>query len=354
MEQAKRVCHVLSSLKIGGAERFVIDLSKEQILHGYEVEILSFGNSSDELVEIAQDNKIKTHFVNKRWFSNNKHTYNLLKRFDVVHIHSPVSLKAILLISPLLRNVKIIYTRHGEGRYDSLQWKLVHKTVKPFINAVTFVSHNGESVFREVHPWPSKPHQVIENGIPLHETEKKSYRSSILKLGSVGRVVPIKKQEHLLQAWAALDEQIRNQIEIHIIGDGDQLTYLKELASQYKPSENIMFHGFMNQREEIQALFDVLVVTSESEGLSIAILEAMADHKAVIASDVGGNARLVLNNSTGLLYQYADIDRLKEHIKAYFTSRKLLEDHSQKAFEHVSQNFSINTAMKKYEYLYNA
>jgi glycosyltransferase involved in cell wall biosynthesis len=94
-------------------------------------------------------------------------------------------------------------------------------------------------------------------------------------------------------------------------------------------------------------------VTSESEGLSIAILEAMAEGKPVIGSNVGGNSRLVIDNVTGVLYPFGDIVKLQSAIMKYVNNEDLLYFHGKQALKHVTNNFSINSAMKKYESLYN-
>jgi len=353
MLQLKKICHILSSLKIGGAERFVIDLCVEQNKNGYITEILSFGSESDELVEIASSHNIKVTHITKKWWTNNVLTLKTLKKFNVLHIHSPVSLKAILLISPFLFGQKLIYTRHGEVRYNSTIWIFIHRLIRPFINAVTFVSKNGQKVFQEDHSWPNNTHQIIENGIPLSTSIQTRLNKNKLRLGSVGRVVELKKQSHLIKAWNDLPLDIKSNIEIHIIGDGDCYKNLKQQAIQCELSPNIIFHGFMNERVKIQKLFDLLVVTSESEGLSIAILEAMAEGKPVIGSNVGGNSRLIIDDVTGFLYPFGDIIKLQSAIMKYINDDDLLYHHGKQALAHVTSNFSINLAMKKYESIYN-
>lgn len=352
MQQPLRICHLLSSLKIGGAERFVIDLSLQQQKNGHEVTIISFGASSDELYKVVKQEQINIILLKKRWYSANKHTYNTLKSFDVLHIHSPVTLKALLLTMPFYNKTKMIYTRHGEGKYDSLTWKIVHRCVKPYISALTFVSEKGQQAFNRVHQWRNKKQQVIENGISLPSVASPAVFDKKLKLGSVGRMVDLKKQAHLIEAWALLNENEREGIELHFIGDGECKSQLEQMAKNLSPSKNIKFHGFMNERHTIQQLFDVLVVTSQSEGLSIAILEAMIESKAVIGTDVGGNPKLIHNQETGVLYPYGDIEALKKAIILYFNNNDIAKEHGMNALNHVTQHYSLMNATQQYEALY--
>jgi len=353
MQQPLKICHLLSSLKIGGAERFVIDLTIQQIKNGYDVTILSFGTITDELYSVAIKENIKVFLLNKRWYSKNITTYNLLKNFNILHIHSPVTLKAILLPLLFVKKTKIVYTRHGEGKYNSSLWKVVHLVSQPFISSITFVSKNGQLVFNNIHGWKNKKQSVIENGISPPVFPQPPIYENKLKLGSVGRMVDLKKQNHLIRAWSQLDNKVKKNIELHFIGDGECREKLEQLANKDPLVENIVFHGFMNERNEIQSLFDVLVVTSESEGLSIAILEAMIEKKAVIATNVGGTPSLVKDQNTGVLYPFGDIDTLSKAIEDYSKDSGLAKKHGTRAFKHVTENYSILASMEQYSKLYH-
>lgn len=356
MQQFLRVCHLLSSLKIGGAERFVIDLSIEQKKMGHKVTIISFGSKQDELYKVANDADIKVILLSKKWFNNNKATLHELNNFDVIHMHSPVILKAILMLLPFLNKKNLIYTRHGEGRYKSFIWTAVHWIAKRFISATTFVSYDGQKVFQADHNWKNIRQQVIENGISIDNEKKisESYltNSSRLRLGSVGRMVPLKGQHDLITAWSKLPLDIQKDIEIHLIGDGESRAFLEKEANDLNATSSIYFHGFVTDRDEISNLFDVLVVSSQSEGLSIAILEAMAKRKPVIATNVGGNPRLVINNKTGMLYEYSDVNNLTDLITFYYENKSLIAAHGASAHVYIKENYSLTNTANKYDLLY--
>lgn len=354
MQQFSRVCHLLSSLKVGGAERFVIDLSTEQQKMGHQVTIISFGSKKDELYNIAKKAGVHVIVLSKKWFNNNKLTLNELTSFDVIHLHSPVILKAILVLLPFLHKQKVIYTRHGEGHYNSTIWSIVHWLAKPFMSAITFVSYDGKKVFQTDHGWSQIQQQVIENGICIENECSSPNRtnSNKLRLGSVGRMVPLKGQHDLITAWSKLPIEIQKNIEIHLIGDGESRAFLEKKVTDLGASSSIYFHGFVTDRDSISNLFDMLVVNSESEGLSIAILEAMAKIKPVIATNVGGNPRLVINNKTGMLYEFGDVNCLTDLIVQYYENKDLIIEHGVNAREYVKENYSLTSTANKYDLLY--
>ena len=358
MQQFLRVCHLLSSLKIGGAERFVIDLSIEQKKMGHKVTIISFGSKQDELYNVASEAGIKVIMLSKKWFNNNKVTLQELNAFDIIHMHSPVILKAILVLLPFFNKQKLIYTRHGEGHYNSAVWTAVHWLAKRFISATTFVSFDGQKVFQADHNWKNIRQRVIENGICIDNKNEPAdrHRESLgkLRLGSVGRMVPLKGQHDLIAAWSKLPIEIQKDIEIHLIGDGESRDFLENKTSDLSATSSIYFHGFITDRDTIANLFDVLVVSSESEGLSIAILEAMAKSKPVIATNVGGNPRLVIDNKTGMLYEFSDVKYLTELITRYYETKSLIAEHGASAHAYVKENYSLTNTANKYDLLYQA
>ncbi|MCI2282225.1 glycosyltransferase family 4 protein [Colwellia sp. MSW7] len=303
--------------------------------------ILSFGSEDDDLYKVAVKANIRVILLKKKWWSKNLDTFDVLKKFDVLHLHSPIILKVILLLIPALTHRKLIYTRHGEGQYDTISWKVVHILARPFISATTYVSTNGQNVFNKVHGWKNTPQKVIENGINIPNDIIVDNEPTVLRIGSVGRMVPLKSQKDLILAWANLPIKIRSKVEIHLIGDGVCREILEQQVVNLNAQMSIFFHGFLSDRFDILSLFDLLVVSSESEGLSIAILEAMAHAKPVIATRVGGNPQLVKDDLTGYLYEYGDIKKLSNTILTYYQNMEVLERHGNNAKKHVQDNYSL-------------
>jgi glycosyltransferase involved in cell wall biosynthesis len=356
--KSKSVLHILSSLNIGGAERFVIDLAIEQRQSlKLNSAILSFGEQDDVLVAECIKNNIPVHFVEGSRTEKIQTFKRVINEFDILHFHSPFTLFFTCYSPILCRQKTVIYTRHGAEPFNQFKWRVMHKITKFIVDQITFVSKEGQTVFGKVNNWQNKPQSVVDNGILIpkenHQKPQNEQHPKI-KLGSVARMVPLKNQICLLRAVTLMPEALANQFEIHFFGDGPCEELLKSTAAESSLSENVHFHGMLVDRENIYKHIDVMVVTSEMEGLSIAILEAMARHIPVLATHVGGNPKLVQSKVTGQLFNYDDDKELSRLLTEIAETPQLIEKWGNEAYQLVVQNYSLETVAQKYMKLYLA
>lgn len=351
------ILHLVSSLQIGGAERFVVDLAKEQKLNGLSIRILSFSSNKDPLVDVAIKHGIDVLFIQKKWWSKNRELLSILSSASVVHCHAMSILRSMLLVMPFLKKRRLVYTRHGE--MDIVHWKvkLVYFLSKPFVDVIVFVSSTGLDKFVKQTNWIDKSTYVVDNGIDTQSIRKNNLvpseaKAKCIRFGCVGRLVPLKAQHHLIEAIGTLPKEQQKKCQIQIIGDGESRQFLERQAKHKLECSSYFFYGTLLDREDIFKDIDVLVVNSETEGLSIAILEAMAYEKPVIATNVGGNPKLVIPTKTGWLYDYSDIKSLTAIIESILIGSDDLPQFGKNARTHVESNFSLKSTAKTYEQLY--
>jgi glycosyltransferase involved in cell wall biosynthesis len=353
----KSVLHILSSLNIGGAERFVIDLAIEQRQSlKLDSAILSFGEKDDVLVAECIKNNIPVHFVKGSRLDKIQTFKRVISGFDVLHFHSPFTLLFTCYSPILCRRKKVIYTRHGAEPFNQFKWRVMHKITHSIVDQITFVSKEGQAVFGQVHGWESKPQSVVDNGILIpkeHHRQPIEQQNLKIKLGSVARMVPLKNQICLLRAISLMPESLANKFEVHFFGNGPCEELLKSAAAENQLIDNTHFHGMLVDRENIYKYIDVMVVTSEMEGLSIAILEAMARRIPVLATKVGGNPKLVQSNVTGQLFNYNDDKELSRLLTDIAENPQLIEKWGNEAYQLVEQDYSLETVAQKYMKLYS-
>lgn len=346
-----KVAHIVSSLNIGGAERFVIDLCEVQKNEGMQPYMISLGKPSEDLEHVCQQLKIQVFSFNNSLSLKLLKVLSKLRRCDVVHIHSQHALKFIYRILPVL-NTKCIYTRHGAAPLAAEYWLKMHKKSARYVDAITFVSQEGFENFQKTHGWKNIPSSVIDNGVLIKPIEKAKPDHSILRIGSVGRMIPLKSQITLLQAASLLPLKVQENLEIHYFGDGECLPILQAYDEQQHWPVKVFFHGMVNDRDKIYSSFDVLAVTSETEGLSMVIIEAMANRIPVVATNVGGNPKLVIEGETGHLFDYSDDQKLASLISGFAQDTQTINTLGNGAFSYIKDNFSLETSAKKYAELY--
>lgn len=347
-----RVLHIVSSLQIGGAERFVLDLCYQQKLANVDASIMSFGQVCDPLVETCTVQNIDVYTINGNRFIKWINIYKIAKNFDVIHFHSPYPMKLISILLPLLKRQRIIYTRHGANPLPGATWRKLHRYIEPYVNEITFVSQEGSKVFSDNHGWSGKDKHVIDNGVDLDSVELSRKPTEKLRIGSVGRMVGLKNQISLLQAVKLLTKEEQLAIEVNFFGDGECLAQLQEFSDNNFNAESIKFHGMVSNRNIIYPNFDVLVVTSETEGLSLAIIEAMAYQCAVIATNVGGNPKLVDDNKNGRLFEYNDVNNLSHFLSELISNRDIITQFGQAGRNKIESLFSLEHCAQKYLSLY--
>ncbi|UUO23431.1 glycosyltransferase family 4 protein [Colwellia sp. M166] len=354
MTKQLKIIHIVSSLNVGGAERFVIDLGEKQLSLGNEVAILSFSSNDDPLVEIAKSKAIEVHSIERAAsFFGQLKILLTLKKFDIIHIHTAYALKPLSIVMKIIGGNRCVYTRHGAAPNNSLEWQKIHQNFKPYIKAMSFVSQESAEIFKSNYPWHDIPMSVVDNGVLLPDLVSVNRVSeNKLHIGSVGRLVPLKHQISLLKALSILPKEIQQLIQLHIFGDGECDQKLRAFAKDNLLEANIRFYGMVTERDQIYPTFDCLVVTSETEGLSLVIMESMAYCKPVIATSVGGNPKLVKHNENGWLVDYDDHEQLAKLLCHLSENVQQVTAFGLSAREYITKNFSLATAVNKYAEIY--
>ena len=134
-------------------------------------------------------------------------------------------------------------------------------------------------------------------------------------IGHLGRIKKYKSVDHLLRAFDIVRREFPES-RLRIIGDGDYLPVLKNLARELSIAESVEFKGYLPREETVRSLhqMSVAVNCSAKEGWGLTVVEANACGVPVVASDVPGLRDSVIDEKTGLLYEYGNIEQLAEKI----------------------------------------
>lgn len=172
---------------------------------------------------------------------------------------------------------------------------------------------------------------VIHNGIDISEFKPdltKADKNKEFSIICVSRLIERKGIRFLIEAIGKLKDR---DIKLTLVGEGNQEKELKELAVNLGISDRVDFKGYMNH-DSIAELYknsDVFVLPSLNEGMSNALLEAMASGLPVIVTDTGGTAELVDGN--GVIVPMGDLEAIVEAISGLFNNPEMCQQMSIKS-----------------------
>jgi glycosyltransferase involved in cell wall biosynthesis len=150
---------------------------------------------------------------------------------------------------------------------------------------------------------------------------------------------------------AAQIHQCMPDVEFLLVGDGSLRPELEQQAAALGLSDRAVFLGDRRDIPAVLASMDVAVLTSDSESLSNAILEAMAARLPVVAYNVGGNAELV-NDQRGFLIDSENENIFANAIQLLLSDANLRKQKGENARRFVKENFGIDRMRRRYEDLY--
>ncbi len=169
-------------------------------------------------------------------------------------------------------------------------------------------------------------------------------------IGTVAHLSPEKGLTYLVDAAGAIPE-ISKKARFVIVGDGQCRRELELKVRKSRLGECFKFHGFLDIPMELLGGFDVFVLPSLSEGLSSAILNAMAASLPVVATEVGGIPELIRHGENGLLVPPADAGALARAIEDLINDPEKAIRMGRRGREIVQERFTLERKIRETEQL---
>jgi glycosyltransferase involved in cell wall biosynthesis len=219
-------------------------------------------------------------------------------------------------------------------------------------------SRLAERIARET-KFPLERITTIRNGVDISRFGRVSrgFARKVLDLHgervavTVGRLVPVKDHMTLLESMA-ISRRRNVDAVLAIAGDGPLRSALEARASALGLSGSVRFLGHRPDVEIVLAAADVFVMSSESEGLSNTVLEAMASALPVAATRVGGTDEMVLDGCTGLLVDPHSPEALAAALSTLFENPDRARAMGAAGRARAESEFSLPGMIRRYETLY--
>ncbi len=357
----------------GGADRFNLNLVKGLNKEKYKITIITTEPNKNTLRQEFEKYGIVydlTSFLNQKYwlaFINyiiKKENINLIFNTNSKFGYSIMPyLKAIYPKIPIIDYIHMEewYNRNGGySRYSSMLESVIDKTLT--------CNENSKEILKEYFGRKEKALQTVYIGVDEEEFNPERFdKEEILKkyniqknskyiFSYICRISEQKRPILLLKIIKKLKEK-RNDFIVLVVGDGNLLGKMKNIANKLDLNENIMFLGNVEDTEEIYKISDLTINCSIKEGLALTSYESLSMGVPVISSDVGGQKELI-NEDVGIIvpcmqdekeiysenYKLEEIDKYIEGIEKILNN---LEKYKEKCRQRILDGFTINNMLAK-------
>lgn len=363
-----KILHAISSFRTGGAEKLLIDITRQHYQTKNEkINVCIINNAFDSHMVLELKNYANVYFLERKEGDKSiKYIYKFIKLvkeldIDILHCHNRFSYKFSMIAKIILRNIKLVYTIHGTNIYNNIHdiyVKLDRILLSKFIAISTDVKSN--IVERGV---KEEKIELIYNGIDVkrYNLGNKKNNNDTIVIGCVARLVPeIKGQDVLIRALYEVKKYYPN-VKCKFAGDvpiekgikkEKNRENLQSLANELGLEKNIEFLGNIIDVPQFLQGIDIFVLPSRYEGFGLSIIEAMSSKIPVIASNIDGPKEILKNGKYGLLFETEnEIDLSKKIISSIESNEEKAVDI---AYQYVNENYSIKNMYEKYFNTYEA
>jgi len=367
------VAHVMYRFDTGGLENGVVNLINHMPADRYRHAIIALTEVTDFRQRIQRDdvqfislNKAPGHGI---WLFPKLFRLFRKLRPAIVHSRNLAALEAQL--PAWAAGVPIrIHGEHGRDVGDldgsNVTNQRVRRFYRPFVSFYLALSRDLADYLIGIIKVPREKVLQVYNGVDtvrfhpgLSDQTAPACpfaRPEHWLIGTVGRMQTVKDQPTLTRAFIRaleLEPGLKDRLRLVLVGDGPLREACRQLLDKAGIADLAWLAGERRDIPEIMRGLDCFVLPSLAEGISNTILEAMASGLPVIATDVGGNADLVVAGKTGQILPAADPEAMAHAIVALATRTDSARDMGQAGRTIVEQKFSMAAMVSAYQGTYD-
>lgn len=361
MTRRPKVLHIVVAGQIGGAENFIVDLASRPEVSDAD-HCLALWTPSEKLrgFFIEAGLKVRDHGPASEaplpylWRSLGPSEIAWLgeviaeEKPDVLHCHTFGS-QLLAARAGHRFGVKVLRTEHGVRHlFDPTcslfrQWAVRHTDCIAAVSAFTARKLIG------VAPDAKDKTVVVLNATDITRfTPMPPPTEGPFTITSVCRLVSTKR------LWLAIEATARIPgIRLNIVGDGPDRAALEAVAKKFNVTDRVHFHGYVTDARPIIAAGDAFINCRKEEPFGIAVIEAAAMQRPIIAFNGGGIPEFIEDRKTGWLVPEDSIDALTETMREASASRAVAAEFGARARAMADPQFHIDRMCRDYGALYH-
>ena len=368
MIEKPKIAMIIRSFNRGGAEVLIRELFKNKIFNE-KVESCDLVILDSKRIELLKDLKNVNYYIINvfsssffKFFSEYNKLYRFIKekKYSVLHTHLPNAAILVRFIKILMPKIKIVYSEQNVvDSYNKISFLLNGLTYSKDDHIIFASPEVQFSVNKHKRSgfYNYKKGSVIMNAVDTNKfniTNKKNlYEKNYL---IVGTVVSFRKWKRL-DRWIEVVEVIKKNypdipIKFIMAGIGPEKKMVEDLISEKKLNAYIDLPGLIIDTVCIYNKLDIFLMTSEFEGLPVALLEAMSCGCIPVTSNAGGIRNLNFNGF-GYKYDNFNAEELAKIIFQYYNNKTKIIEEGKKARELILENHSFDKMVLEYINIYN-
>jgi len=365
------VVHIVVAGEVGGAERMLVGLASAQSAGGVDrvnrnerKHVVALVTPSDRLRALFRDAGLVvddrgparegplTYLARSLGRADVAWVSEMLRRRDarIVHLHTFAS-QVLGTRAALRLGLPVVRTEHSTRVYDDPScWPFSRWSLQR-VGAAVCISEHVRRVAEDKAPWAAPILRVVPNGVDVdhfaprpHRTERNGARTRFVALG---RLEPRKGLDIALEALAAIPDA-----ELDVVGEGESRDSLERQAARLGLEGRVRFLGFSSDVRDAIAAADAALSSARTEGLGIAVLEAMAMGRPVVALPTGGITEIVKDGETGWLAHGSGAAALARAMEDACRTPAERDRRGARARTFVAQRYSLAAMRAGYEAVY--
>lgn len=362
-----KVLWLIKGLGLGGAEKLLALSAPYLDRRRYEYQAAYLLPWKTALVADLQSAGVPVTCLNHRISGDPRVVYRIARllrseRIDILHVHLPYTAVVGRLAARLAGTPRVIYTEHNlQERY---------RPVTRFLNQVTMGLSDltiavSEEVRRSLLTSPlvrNKNVRTILNGVDVDLLVKAASEGGDVR-GELGipadrqivGVVNVFRVQKRLDVWiraARIVAQTMPDVVFVLVGDGPVRGDIEAQARRDGLDRRVYFTGLRHDAPRLMAAFDVFMLSSEFEGLPVAVLEAMALRIPVVATRVGGLPAVIDDGYSGFLVEPGNPEALADQVTTLLRAPALRQSFADAGAVRVREQFSTARMVRETEDIY--
>lgn len=349
----KNVCFFNSLPFWGGGEKLHLEYAWAFKKRGFKVCIMAYQNGP--LWQAAQKSETKVipvevgslSFLNPLALTKTAKIFADLK-IDTVIFSTSQDAKFAGIAAKKAGITRIVYLR---GLAVAIKNSLINRYL--FKNIVTHLVANSQATAQQATKYLKNAISTEKLGIVYHGIEIPPQKISRklaeieqtqkgIVLGNAGRLTKQKGQHYLLEVASTLKKMNVN-FSLYIAGTGELKHDLEQEIKRQNLGAHVHLLGFVGDMPAFMNSLDIFLMSSSWEGFGYVLAEAMLQKKPIVGFDISSNPEIVLNNQTGFLVPYPDIQAFTQKTLSLINNPEMRQQMGKRGFESVCTNFEIES-----------